>query len=84
MYDIVNGEEVERERAVLGNFKLALALQHHGTDIDRWANISQEQRNKRMKIFQSDKVEELFLRDVRCICDASFIERGHKIYWSEQ
>ena len=56
MYDIVNGEEVERERAVLGNFKLALALQHHGRDIDRWANISQEQRNKRMKMFQSDKV----------------------------
>ena len=57
LYDIVNGEEIERGRAIgdMGNFKLDAEFQHHHTDIDRWANISQEQRDKKMMKFHSDK-----------------------------
>ena len=57
LYDIVNGEEIERGRAIrdMGNFKLAAEFQHHHTDIDRWANISQEQRDNKMMKFRSDK-----------------------------
>ena len=57
LYDIVNGEEVERGRAIrdMGNLKLSAVFQQHGTDIDHWSSISQEQRDKRMKRFRSDK-----------------------------
>ena len=53
LYGIVNGEEIERVRAIrdMGIFKLAAAFQHHATDIDHWVNISQEQRDKKLKRF---------------------------------
>ena len=57
LYDIVKGEDTERSRAIrdAGNFKLDPAFQHHYTDIDHWTDISQDQRDKRMKKFKTDK-----------------------------
>ena len=56
-YDIVNGEQIERDRAIRdkGNFKLSNAFRHHLIDIDHLSNISEEQRERRMKTFLSDK-----------------------------
>ena len=56
-YDIVNGEQIERGRAIRdkGNFKLSNAFRHHLIDIDHLSNISEEQRERRMKKFLSDK-----------------------------
>lgn len=57
LYEIAKGEEMERSRAMrdTGNFKLDPAFQHHYTDIDHWTDISQDQRDKRMKKFKTDK-----------------------------
>ena len=56
-YEIVNGEQIERGRAIRdkGNFKLSNAFRHHLIDIDHWSNISDEQRERRMKKVLFDK-----------------------------
>ena len=54
---IVNGEQIERGRAIKdkGNFKLSNAFRHHLIDIDHWSNISEDQRERRRTKFFSEK-----------------------------
>jgi hypothetical protein len=56
LYDIVRGEQLERCRAVrnTGNFKLADMFLHHEITLDKWTDISEEQRERRLCRFLSD------------------------------
>lgn len=57
LHGIVKSEQTERNRAIrdMGNFKLHSHFSHHLLNIDMWANISQEQREKREHRFNNDK-----------------------------
>ena len=56
LYDIVNGEEVERGRAIrdMGNFKLSGAFQHHGTDIGPAYHKRERQENEKVSLRQRE------------------------------
>ena len=57
LYKIVESEQTERSRAIrgTGSFLLAHTHQYHAVDIDHWASITEEQREKRTTRFLKDK-----------------------------
>jgi hypothetical protein len=54
---IVDGEQIERARAIRdkGNYQLHSNFIHHKVDIDQWAGMTQEQRDRRTNKFFKDK-----------------------------
>ena len=56
-YTIVTGEQEERCRAIrdMGKFRLSSRFQHNYIDIDRWANLQEEQRQRKNNKFLTDQ-----------------------------